>query len=115
MAFWLFEAIPGNAHNIAHKLYVVNYKYHQEGRLQIIRGDTQAGEMAQRANHLLRKHEDLKLDPCGQCKDGHSTLHLQSQDPMVRKEEETRESLEAHGPASLAYAVVNSKKLSLTR
>lgn len=83
--------------------------------MEIIRSDTQAGEMAQRAKHLLHKHKDLTLDPQGQCKDGHSTPHLQSQDPMVIKEEETRESLEAHGPASLAYAVVNSKKLSLTR
>lgn len=94
---------------------MVNYKYHQEGRLEIIRSDTQTGEMAQWAKHLLHVHENLTLDPQGQCKDGHSTPHLQSQDPMVRKEEETRASLEAHRPASLAYAAVNSKKLSLTR
>lgn len=71
--------------------------------------------MAQQAKNLLHKHEDLTLDPQGQCEDGHSIPHLQSQDPMVRKEEETRESLEAHGPVSLVYAAVNSKKLSLMR
>lgn len=64
-----------------------------------------AGERAQHAKHTLNKSEDLSSDPQTPHK---AKLSATSVSLRQDGEAETGESIEVHGPASLAYAVVNN-------
>lgn len=63
-----------------------------------------AGERAQHAKHTLSKSEDLSSEPQTPHK---ARLSATSVSLRQDGEAETGESIEVHGPASLAYAVVN--------
>lgn len=64
---------------------------------------------------FLCEHESLSLESLGSCKASCSSPHLEFCNPRAAWEAETGQFLEAHEPASLAYAVVSKREAVLNQ